>query len=1172
MALGIVALSATPYRITPINSVQAATGSGLVQLWQEIPEGQRKPKNVSEAELKEKLYCKVNHELIAGQGINQFDTYVNSCYVDDAYYLDETNGSYKILVSGYEGWVSKSQEKTVSLQFYVDKNEREVPTSRDGQWKTYHFTVKTVARFIPLDENETPNVPSGAKQQSSDDYLKSADDFKEDASLFSKIGGWLGLRKDELTVQSPSFYTSENGTLVHYISKGVTKENNYSSVVIGKAPRWMKDGKAYYSYDGIYFYDDLTNIDVFGEGAVNETEPFFNYYQYVPIRSISNLTVNDMDYYIKQKGYTAKPTKYPAGGNQSQLYNEGASFLNAQAKYHINGALQLAMGIHESGWGRSSLSVNKNNLFGMNAVDLNPTQQATSFTSPAQAIDYHAERYLSWGYSDPLGDSRYHGFYLGNKSGGMNVKYASDPFWGEKIAGHYYNLDKLSGYRDYDSTSFGVIMYEEGTPIYQEADTHSTVLYRTKNGKTGTSIPYYPVIITGEVEGFYRILLDTPIGANGMPAYDVTYTGKNEVGYIPKEAVHYLNTGEAIGTPTKTPSTYKPSDSIITNQTTGSGTMNHQNESSGYVLGSSGISLEGQEATKTGKVLIDALSVRTEPSAKGNVIGRLSKNQEIQVLGQEGKWMMFDFQGELAYVSSAYVAVDKGAEQEVKNQEAVNTPNQRVNGVARVSEHKPVIEIGYVTTKALNVRAEASVDGNEIGAVYQGDKVEIVGQKGAFYEINYKNGTGFVSSQYISMSPVSSPDEEPDKPSHEDEEIDIPTVVIKLGYVSTNGIYLNVFKSPSSNSASQILGALADGTEVEILKDMGQTYMIKYNGGVGYVEKASISNKKPSTSSSNKPNSSTEDSNNSNQSTKPDKEEENPSQVTPSPKPDNDSSTTDEPIEEGSQTVEDWFSNTLNGSSSQDAEEIDYPNEEGDIFEPLNDLGDVAYHFVQARLQEGALVLIGRVNPSVSSLMRDPLVEKNFLIVDSNLRQVVKRVPLSYQAATDLLLEGDDALKFELAFPLQKLPNGVYELKMALSKGEQESTTAIYDEKLVGYKIVHENRLYRIDEVLSSSNEKTLQLVVVDFNGDLNEIYTPEMNPDSETVDEVEENVPNKEESKGFFSSMVDGLKDFFSNLMNNLLNLFGLADKEGVQDMSHLQENEEISSEEESEISADAE
>ena len=30
------------------------------------------------------------------------------------------------------------------------------------------------------------------------------------------------------------------------------------------------------------------------------------------------------------------------------------------------------MGIHESGWGKSSLSIDKNNLFGMNATDNNP--------------------------------------------------------------------------------------------------------------------------------------------------------------------------------------------------------------------------------------------------------------------------------------------------------------------------------------------------------------------------------------------------------------------------------------------------------------------------------------------------------------------------------------------------------------------------------------------------------------------------------------------------------------------------------------------------------------------------------------------------------------------------------------------------------------------------------
>ena len=42
-----------------------------------------------------------------------------------------------------------------------------------------------------------------------------------------------------------------------------------------------------------------------------------------------------------------------------------------------------------------------------------------------------AKYYISRGYSDPE-DWRYFGGYLGNKGSGANVKYASDPFWGEK--------------------------------------------------------------------------------------------------------------------------------------------------------------------------------------------------------------------------------------------------------------------------------------------------------------------------------------------------------------------------------------------------------------------------------------------------------------------------------------------------------------------------------------------------------------------------------------------------------------------------------------------------------------------------------------------------------------------------------------------------------------------
>ena len=53
-------------------------------------------------------------------------------------------------------------------------------------------------------------------------------------------------------------------------------------------------------------------------------------------------------------------------------------------------------------------------------------------------------RYLiSESYCDPKDYiGRYYGSHLGDKESGINVKYASDPYWGEKAASFYYRLDE----------------------------------------------------------------------------------------------------------------------------------------------------------------------------------------------------------------------------------------------------------------------------------------------------------------------------------------------------------------------------------------------------------------------------------------------------------------------------------------------------------------------------------------------------------------------------------------------------------------------------------------------------------------------------------------------------------------------------------------------------------
>ena len=96
--------------------------------------------------------------------------------------------------------------------------------------------------------------------------------------------------------------------------------------------------------------------------------------------------------------------------------------------------------MNESAGGTSQKALEKNNLFGINATDSNPNN-ASAYASPNDSIVDFSKNYISNGYSNPS-DWRYNGATLGNKNRGVNVRYASDPFWGEKAASYAYRIDR----------------------------------------------------------------------------------------------------------------------------------------------------------------------------------------------------------------------------------------------------------------------------------------------------------------------------------------------------------------------------------------------------------------------------------------------------------------------------------------------------------------------------------------------------------------------------------------------------------------------------------------------------------------------------------------------------------------------------------------------------------
>lgn len=413
--------------------------------------------------------CGANHNLKSKLGsTSKQDTYVNACYIDDAFLLDESLDELQVYMSGYDGWIS---------------------------------------RHVLYD------APSGSET-------------------------WVNIVPSN-QVQNVSYYEVVGEDLVHYISQDVRDELSSSSVVIGKAPDFMVENQKYYSYDGNYFYDDWTKITSDKVNALNLEDPYYNYFQYLPYRSKTNYTFDELNSYLGELGYTQKPLSYPANSNESKLVGEGESFIRAQESFGINGALEFSMALHESGQGRSKISIEKNNTFGMNATDNNPYGNATVFTSVKNGVNYHAERYMSWGYTDAIDDFRYFGAHVGNKASGMNVKYASDPFWGEKIAGWYYRMDKVLGSKDYDFYQLAVKQSDEMIPILSSVD---EVMYLSANGKSNLPISNYPFLVLEDSDNLVKVQSDMAIDSSTqLPLINSNYLFSDSIGFIEKTDVLLIN-------------------------------------------------------------------------------------------------------------------------------------------------------------------------------------------------------------------------------------------------------------------------------------------------------------------------------------------------------------------------------------------------------------------------------------------------------------------------------------------------------------------------------------------------------------------------------------------------------------------------------------------------------
>ncbi len=333
------------------------------------------------------------------------------------------------------------------------------------------------------------------------------------------------------SVRSVSCYYADGTYLYHRISTNLNTDTT-SSLRVGLQQSYMSSGATYYSYDGNYFYTDYSVMlsdyrKNTRANSINAGNPYYNYYQYLSLRSKTAYSASQLSSKINSRI-----------DSSSKMWNIGNSMVNHQNTYGVNALIMAGLAANESAWGRSSIAQSKNNLFGLNAVDSSPGASANTYSSPDACVRNFAEGWMSKRYLNP-NNGNYFGGFLGNKASGLNVKYASDPYWGEKAASIAWSLDSDGADRNKytigvkDTISTG----HTDLNVRKESSASSTKLFSTGSQSN------HAFLILGEENGFYKVQSDPVLnsGRTGINGSSGNYNFSSMYAYVSKDYVDVVS-------------------------------------------------------------------------------------------------------------------------------------------------------------------------------------------------------------------------------------------------------------------------------------------------------------------------------------------------------------------------------------------------------------------------------------------------------------------------------------------------------------------------------------------------------------------------------------------------------------------------------------------------------
>ncbi|ARK25459.1 hypothetical protein SporoP37_12855 [Sporosarcina sp. P37] len=342
-----------------------------------------------------------------------------------------------------------------------------------------------------------------------------------------------------LSTGASRYKVTNDGMLVHqpyyrtYDSKTKQYKGSYAEYTVGPASSEMKKGQTYLSNDGVHFKEQ--------NGTASVT--YYPYFQFQSVRQPTSYTGQELNRFIANALTAREKTgisRYKNASSKSKLIGLGTYVKQMEKQHHVNAMFILATAIHESDYGMSTNAQQKNNIFGIRVFDSSP-DKGEVYLNPTKSVDAFITRYINLNYANPLG-AYANGAAPGNKVVGFNMKYASDPFWGSKIAGHMWRIDQFLGSKDANQAQLAVISYTGNTAVNirtsPQALNAGNILFSYKPKHPGNLAAFgYPLVVTDRTtsaDGFvwYKVRMDANPG---------TQQNSEPYGWIRSDLVTLIN-------------------------------------------------------------------------------------------------------------------------------------------------------------------------------------------------------------------------------------------------------------------------------------------------------------------------------------------------------------------------------------------------------------------------------------------------------------------------------------------------------------------------------------------------------------------------------------------------------------------------------------------------------